>query len=146
MAAKERADDNDSNDSADPLLGGNGSARRLARLDPLSRLAMLGLGTVGVMALLGCCAALWLRAPSKAHCGATLASGPAFDEPSHHTIYLVVGAAGSAISDHQSLLSDRTDMIALCWRERCEDSYAGDVNHPGLQFVYCACLRWPGIG
>ena len=56
-------------------------------------------------------------------------------------IYLVIGSDGSAINDHHFLLSDRTDMIALCWRQRCEASYAGDVKHPGLEFVYCARPR-----
>ena len=54
---------------------------------------------------------------------------------SHHTVYLVLAADGAQISRHEAVLSDATDLIALCWRVPCENDYMGNLSHPGLEFV-----------
>ena len=61
---------------------------------------------------------------------------------SHHTVYLVLGADGPQISEHRAVLSEATDLIALCWRTRCEDGYAGDRDHPGLEMIFMPNSTW----
>lgn len=118
-----------------------------------TRLGAWALALAGALVLAGA-TLLWTRAsPAVAEAqGACIAvhglrlTRPGVWAPatSHHTVYLVVGEDGSQISQHEALLSDATDLIALCWRTPCEDTYAGDVDHPGLQFVFMPNSTWTG--
>lgn len=59
-----------------------------------------------------------------------------------HTVYLVTAQHGAQLSEHQALLSDATDLIGLCWRAPCEEGYAGDFQHPGLELIFMPNGTW----
>lgn len=59
-----------------------------------------------------------------------------------HTVYLVTGNIGAQISKQRAMLPQSADLIGLCWRAPCEETYAGDLHDPGVELVYLPNSTW----